>query len=143
MQRVADWMPAPIPENNVQTYESFGRAVLGIEPRTSRTRSENHATRPNSQSRWRRPAPQHHQSPEFELGLFWELSPGPLAPRARIIPLDQTAIDCDEVMESKTNGIDGQQPTGTTPPNDPGKTRTCNLWFRGPTPYPLGHRTAR
>ena len=24
------------------------RAVLGIEPRTSRTRSENHATRPNS-----------------------------------------------------------------------------------------------
>jgi hypothetical protein len=25
------------------------RAVLGIEPRTSRTQSENHATRPNSQ----------------------------------------------------------------------------------------------
>ena len=32
--------------------QSWGkRAVLGIEPRTSRTRSENHATRPNSQ--WR------------------------------------------------------------------------------------------
>ena len=28
--------------------------------------------------------------------------------------------------------------------NDPGRTRTCNLWFRRPTPYPLGRRaTAR
>jgi hypothetical protein len=26
-------------------------------------------------------------------GLFWELSPGPLAPEARIMPLDQTAIE--------------------------------------------------
>ena len=25
---------------------------------------------------------------------------------------------------------------------DPGRTRTCNLWFRGPTPYPLGHRAS-
>jgi hypothetical protein len=24
-------------------------------------------------------------------GLFWELNPGPLAPEARIMPLDQTA----------------------------------------------------
>ena len=24
---------------------------------------------------------------------------------------------------------------------DPVRTRTCNLWFRRPTPYPLGHRT--
>ena len=24
--------------------------------------------------------------------------------------------------------------------SDPGRTRTCNLWFRRPTPYPLGHR---
>ena len=24
--------------------------------------------------------------------------------------------------------------------DDPGRTRTCNLWFRRPTPYPLGHR---
>ena len=24
---------------------------------------------------------------------------------------------------------------------DPGRTRTCNLWFQKPTPYPLGHRT--
>ena len=27
---------------------------------------------------------------------------------------------------------------GTT--DDPGRTRACNLWFRRPTPYPLGHR---
>ena len=26
--------------------------------------------------------------------------------------------------------------------NDPGRTRTCNLWFRRPTPYPLGHRAS-
>ena len=26
---------------------------------------------------------------------------------------------------------------------DPGRTRTCNLWFRRPTPYPLGHRAIR
>lgn len=26
--------------------------------------------------------------------------------------------------------------------SDPGRTRTCNLWFRRPTPYPLGHRAA-
>ena len=26
-----------------------------------------------------------------EFGLFWELNPGPLAPEARIMPLDQTA----------------------------------------------------
>ena len=26
---------------------------------------------------------------------------------------------------------------------DPGRTRTCNLWFRRPTPYPLGHRAGR
>ena len=25
-------------------------------------------------------------------GLLWELNPGPLAPEARIIPLDQTAM---------------------------------------------------
>ena len=24
--------------------------------------------------------------------------------------------------------------------HDPGRTRTCNLWFQRPTPYPLGHR---
>ena len=26
--------------------------------------------------------------------------------------------------------------------SDPGRTRTCNLWFRRPTPYPLGHRAS-
>ena len=39
-------------------------------------------------------------------------------------------------------------PAGATnkiPPKrvDPGRTRACNLWFRRPTPYPLGHRTTR
>ena len=37
-------------------------------------------------------------------------------------------------------------PKGTSAPQlkskmlDPGRTRTCNVWFRRPTPYPLGHR---
>ena len=26
--------------------------------------------------------------------------------------------------------------------SDPGRTRACNLWFRRPTPYPLGHRAS-
>jgi hypothetical protein len=32
-------------------WQVVGRAVLGVKPRTSHTRSENHATRPNSQLR--------------------------------------------------------------------------------------------
>ena len=28
---------------------------------------------------------------KLQQGLFWELSPGPLAPEARVMPLDQTA----------------------------------------------------
>ena len=28
------------------------------------------------------------------------------------------------------------------PKTDPGRTRTCNLWFQRPTPYPLGHRAS-
>ena len=79
----------------------------------------------------------------WKKGLFWELNPGPLAPRARIMPLDQTAIGCDEVMDTKSNWFERKKHSKTNLPNDPGKTRTCNLWFRGPTPYPLGHRTAR
>ena len=126
-------------------------AVLGIEPRTSRTLSENHATRPNSQYpefTWQHRLPTNHDPPwplpsglrtsmaqlamhytpcvpkdrlgcqtmrvacscvcpktycqrnrrlspskssQKERGLFWELNPGPLAPEARIMPLDQTA----------------------------------------------------
>ena len=31
-------------------------------------------------------------------GLFWELNPGPLAPEARIMPLDQTA---NEILKLK------------------------------------------
>ena len=31
------------------------------------------------------------ESHERGKGLFWELNPGPLAPKARIMPLDQTA----------------------------------------------------
>ena len=43
---VMDHMGSPTPQ---RFKTKTGRAVLGIEPRTSRTQSENHATRPNSQ----------------------------------------------------------------------------------------------
>ena len=38
-------------------------------------------------------APVHFFCAHITAGLFRELSPGPLAPEARIMPLDQTAID--------------------------------------------------
>ena len=131
-------------------YEaSLTRAAPGIEPGTSRTRSENRATRPSSQVRYVRRAklppfvtqpkrrrrarqvprkscsylapPSHpaSSSPRHSAGLLlkvlslavqqiiWlagvpetrhasrgllrELNPGPLAPEARIMPLDQAA----------------------------------------------------
>ena len=36
----------------------------------------------------------------MEKGLFWELNPGPLAPEARIMPLDQTAMPCYTAVAS-------------------------------------------
>ena len=35
--------------------------------------------------------------PPRRKGLFWELNPGPLAPEARIIPLDQTANEYEHM----------------------------------------------
>ena len=85
----------------------------GVEPGTSRTLSENHATRPTSHSNG---APSivvilskdnlnHYRTfsmtsnffmqPKNYImaGLVRDLNPGPLAPEARIIPLDQRARD--------------------------------------------------
>ena len=57
-------------------------AVLGIEPRTSRTLSENHATRPSSQSMAlsRGHTNERRRARGALAGLLWELNPGPLAP---------------------------------------------------------------
>ena len=90
------------------------RAVLGIEPRTSRTRSENHTTRPNSQLSFIRQhvavaeivlfeprAPQHiahvfinflcracvKNKPQEKRWTHWDLNPGPSACEADVIPL--------------------------------------------------------
>ena len=117
------------------------RAVLGIEPRTSRTRSENHATRPNSRSLKVRQA-----------DLFGNaLNTGN---RAVLGIEPRTSRTQSENHATRPNSqlikVDNHpcHPAHTPPKklklskNDPGKTRACNLWFRGPTPYPLGHRTA-
>ena len=46
------------------------------------------------------------ESQEEWKGLFWELNPGPLAPEARIMPLDQTAMShypfCRAAMEQES-----------------------------------------
>ena len=43
-------------------------------------------------------------------GLFWELNPGPLAPEARIIPLDQTADANDSDYNSLAADIQVAMP---------------------------------
>ena len=70
------------------------------QPRIPRTLGENHATRPNSQCFeviWgefkQRKKGNAFLCAKGSVGLFWELSPGPLAPEARIMPPDQTAIN--------------------------------------------------
>ena len=35
---------------------------------------------------------------------------------------------------------EAQSGVGAKVYTEPGRTRTCNLWFRRPTLYPLGHR---
>ena len=116
-------------------------AAPGIAPGTSRTRSENHATRPSS--RWmaaRRPAigwgeghtgksmmcgssmvlqarhtrasvPATHTNVAMlcvcalrACGLLRELNPGPLAPEARIMPLDQATLALPD-RDRQTPGV--------------------------------------
>ena len=48
------------------------------------------------------------------------------------------ACDCEADISSQCYRLPWRLARRWT--NDPGRTRTCNLWFRRPTPYPLGHR---
>src|SRR4029434_3826293 len=64
------------------------RARLGFEPGTSRTRSENHTPRPTSHVGTLFNAFLQH---DFKV-LVRDLNPRPLAPKARIIPLDKRAM---------------------------------------------------
>ena len=45
-----------------------------------------------------------------------------------------------EVLHRAFQHVWGTRVWGPFKMTDPGRTRTCNLWFRRPTPYPLGHR---
>ena len=116
------------------------RAVLGIEPRTSRTRSENHATRPNSRSLKLRQADLFGSA--LIIGNRAVLG---IEPRTSRTQSENHATRPNSQLIKVGNHTchpAHPYPKTATIENDPGKTRACNLWFRGPTPYPLGHRTA-
>ena len=49
-------------------------------------------------------------------GLFWELNPGPLAPEARIMPLDQTANDTPLLPYDETAVDNNEQSWGVSYP---------------------------
>ena len=76
----------------------------------------------------------------FGAGLFRELNPGPLAPEARIIPLDQTANCPGRTTRSWPRSARCAAASRHPPNNDVtrGGTRTHNLLPRREAPYPLG-----
>ena len=55
-------------------------------------------------------------------------------------PAERKALNLVVVGSSPTVECFAIQRIHTNTKCDPGRTRTCNLWFRRPTPYPLGHR---
>ena len=123
------------------------RAVLGIEPRTSRTRSENHATRPNSRSLKVREADLFGNA--LNTGDRAVLGIEPRTSRTQsenhaTRPNSLRTTSAETTAFARTAARRNAQTAAIRSKrvyNDPGKTRTCNLWFRRPTPYPLGHRT--
>ncbi len=50
-------------------------------------------------------------------GLVRDLDPGPLAPEARIIPLDQRAIGCSCDWQMQKEGSQGREDYFTNPPS--------------------------
>ena len=54
------------------------------------------------------------------------------------IPMHFRAYPCMAVLSMHICGTSVHISGSMWAKGDPGRTRTCNLWFRRPTPYPLG-----
>ena len=70
-------------------------------------------------------------------GLFWELNPGPLAPEARIMPLDQTANrdegqrhDNSIARENRKRAVLGIEPRTSRTQSENHATRPNSHWVR-------------
>ena len=50
--------------------------------------------------------------------------------------------NCNHLVDSGDNQITAERVSRMCGKYEPGRTRACNLWFRRPTPHPLGHRAA-
>ena len=60
-----------------------------------------------------------------------------------LVELESTPLDHSGKLSGSSLRLQAEPPSAQIQlqrMHDPGRPRACNLWFRRPTPYPLGHR---